>query len=474
VKIIQPFVATILFLSVVCCAGKNQQEAAKDDVAPIATPAIAAPKDTFATGKVISSVFCKNDASQSYALYIPQAASNESLPVIYFFDPHGSGTFPLSKYKSLAERYHFIFIGSNNSKNGNDLATAEKIWTILAADTKARLHIKPGRMYVCGFSGGGKVACYVAMQHAEVKAVIANGGALPEIATGNFHFTFTAIAGEGDMNMTELVAITNELNKTTTRHRIIFFNGKHEWAPETTMDIAITGLQLDAMRDRSIPADMHFIQSFIRNTEGKIDADLKSGNYLEAANECNLFASLVDADSIKEAKTIKQKAAAIQSNPAYQKQLRDKQNLVTKEQSWKDQFNEKFGVADINYWQTTISDFQQQSRKQTAEGAMYQRLLAYLSLAFYSISNQLITTNRNQDAQHFVDLYKMVDPSNSEAWYFSAILDARNNDVAAAENDLQKAVSNGFTDKDRMRQQTEFKNIHVNFPGIENKMKTNP
>ena len=70
---------------------------------------------------------------------------------------------------------------------------------------------------------------------------------------GNFNFSFTAIAGEGDMNMTDLVAITNGLDKTQTRHRIIFFDGIHEWAPENTMNIAFAGLQLDAMQQKLIP-----------------------------------------------------------------------------------------------------------------------------------------------------------------------------------------------------------------------------
>ena len=467
------FTPIILFIYTSSCAGKGRQHAEKNDDVTASPASVAQIKDTFETGKIISPVYCKNDASQSYALYVPAKGNSETLPVVYFFDPHGSGTFPLNKYKSLAERYGFIFIGSNNSKNGNDLATAEKIWNALAADTKARLNINPDRMYTCGFSGGGKVACYIAMQHPEIKAVIANGGALPEIATGNIHCSFTAIAGEGDMNMTDLVAITNELDKTPVRHRIIFFAGKHEWAPEATMDVAITGLQLDAMRDGLLPVDTHFIGNFIKSSEAKIDGDLKTGNYLAAANECNLFKSLLDADSIKEAKNIREKAAAIKSNPAYQRQFKEKQDLIAKEQNRKDEFNEKFGTADISYWQKTISDLQQQAKKQTAEGAMNQRLLAYLLLAFYSISNQLMSTNRNQDAEHFVDLYKMVDPSNTEAWYFSAILNARNNNVKAAENDLLKAVSNGFTDKDRMRQQPEFKTIQINFAGIESKMKIN-
>jgi len=471
VKTIHLFIPIILSLCTFSCAGKDHSKTEKNDVSVVSKPATISMADTLEIGKVISPVYCKEDASQSYALYIPMRGKNESLPVIYFFDPHGNGSFPLNKYKSLAERYGFIFIGSNNSKNGNDFETAEKIWSILAADTKARLKINNDRIYTCGFSGGGKVACYIAMQHPEVKGVIANGGALPELNNaGNFHFSFTAIAGEGDMNMTELVSISNELDKTQTRHRIIFFDGKHEWAPEQTMEVAITALQIDAMRDKLMIPDQHLIDNFISTSHKKIDAYLKEGNYLKAESEYKFFAGLVDTDSNPEAKSIKDEAVAIKSKPGYEKQMHSRQILLAREQSWKNEFNEKFGTADASYWQKTISDFRQQASRQTDEGAMYQRLLAYLSLAFYSISNQLISGNRNQDAQHFVDLYKMVDPTNSEAWYFSAILNARNNNTKGAEGDLLKAVSNGFTDKDRMQQQSEFMNVKVNFPAIESKM----
>ena len=134
---------------------------------------------------------------------------------------------------------------------------------------------------------------------------------------------------------------------------------------------------------------------------------------------------------------------------------------------------QQFQQGDMNYWNKTISDLQIKAKATTAEGAMYQRLLAYLSLAFYSISNRLITGNQNNDAQHFVELYKIADASNSEAWYFSAILDARNNNAKATEDDLLKAVDLGFTDENRMMQQPEFQSLatRINFSMIESKMK---
>ena len=81
------------------------------------------------------------------------------------------------------------------------------------------------------------------------------GAGLPDgTPAGNFNFTFTSIAGEGDMNMTDLVALNNELDKTQTKHRIIFFDGKHEWSPENIMNIAFEGLQFDAMQRKTFSA----------------------------------------------------------------------------------------------------------------------------------------------------------------------------------------------------------------------------
>ncbi|MGH2563344.1 MAG: hypothetical protein ACRDE5_02445, partial [Ginsengibacter sp.] len=160
-------------------------------------------------------------------------------------------------------------------------------------------------------------------------------------------------------------------------------------------------------------------------------------------------------------------------NPVYQKQLQAKQGLLTEEQNIKAMYEQQFQHGDMNYWTKTISSVKSKAKAKTPEGAMYQRLEAYLSLAFYSISNQLIKGNQNNDAGYFVSLYKMVDPTNSEAWYFSAILNARNNNAKATEDDLLKAVANGFTDKNRLMQQPEFQKIgtQINLDEIESKLK---
>jgi len=465
---------TIVFFYMVSCAGKNSRNAAEETNDVDTTLANAASvADSFKTGQVIAQVICKADPQQSYALYIPASGNNESLPVVYFFDPHGDGSLPLDKYKVLGDKYDFILIGSNNSKNGNDWSTAESIWNTLFNDSQKRLKINANRIYLCGFSGGAKVATYIGLHQNQIKGVIANGAGLPDIINaGNFNFSFTAIAGEGDLNMTDLVAIDNGLDQTQTRHRIIFFDGIHEWAPENTMDIAFTGFQFDAMQEKIIPVDNVFVSSYITDSKKRIADFVKQNNFLKAEQESKLTANMLDGIT-SDVNWFKEKDASLKNNPAYQKQWQAKQNLLTTEQNLKNEYEKQFQQGDMNYWMKTINDIDARSKAATAEGAMYKRLKAYLSLAFYSISNQLIKGSQDADAQNFVNLYKIIDPANSEAWYFSAILNARGKNAKATQDDLIKAVGDGFNDKTRLMQQPEFQQLgnQIDLAEIESKIK---
>jgi len=447
---LQKMVIFSLLLSIGARAGKAPSD-------PVNSPP-SATADSFPTGRVIASVGCQQDAGQSYALYIPVKRRKTTSPVIYFFDPHGAGALPLCKYKSLAEEFGFILIGSNNSKNGNDWSTTETMWNVLSEDTRKRLPLDPDRIYTAGFSGGAKVASYVALHHPGIKGVLAGGAGLPDgTRAGDFAFSFTALAGQGDMNRTDLIAITGELDKTRTRHRLISFEGIHEWAPDNTMRIAFAGLQLDAMRQGgTLPPDTPFIDQYVKSSQKRIAVYYQAGQLLKAEEECRLSLRLMEglpADS----DWFKKKEAALIANPLYGQQQREQQRLLVIEQNKKAEYQGHFQQEDRDYWIRTINGLQILARGKTNASAMNQRLLAYLSLAFYSFSNRLINGNENQGARYFVELYKIADPANTEAWYFSAILHVREGHAPEAEKDIDRAIEYGFRDRSRLEQQPEFK-----------------
>src|SRR5258706_4916806 len=138
----------LLFFCTIACANNSDEAVnnANEKKIEIATNLTA--KDSFEAGRIISPVFCTTDPGQSYAIYIPVKGNSEPLPVVYFFDPHGNGSLPLAKYKTLADLYNLILVGSNNSKNGNDWSMAENIWNNLFNDSQKRLKINANRIYI--------------------------------------------------------------------------------------------------------------------------------------------------------------------------------------------------------------------------------------------------------------------------------------------------------------------------------------
>ena len=454
----QFFINAIFIISIAACNTNSNSQVDNDTVQTTdVVQSTVSKQDSFVTGKIITPIICKADASQSYAAYIPSAQKN--LPVIFCFDPHADGSLPLKNYKALADKYNFILIGSNNSKNGNDVQAAQNIWNTLYNDVEKRISFDTSRIYVCGFSGGAKVASQIAIQNNFIKGVIADGAGLPDgVQPSDYGFSFTGIAGKGDMNMTDLVATNNAFDATTTMHRIILFDGKHAWAPAEIMNTAFLGFDFDAMNNNIIPENDSLINSYVEDSRGKVNLFKLNNGLIAALDECTLSINLLGGLT-KETYWFTTQANEIESSRAFKTQQDQQQSLFTTEQNMKTTYNQQFKEGDVAYWTKTINDLEEKSQPSTPEGAMYNRLLAYLSLAFYSISNQLINQNSNADAVYFDSLYKIADSTNSEAWYFSAILNARNKKIQQTKSDLLKSIDLGFNDKARIQAQPDFQPI---------------
>src|SRR5436190_11059743 len=109
-------------------------------------------------GTVVSRLVCHDDPAQSYALYLPSKYSpDRRWPILYAFDPFARGKAAVEVYKLAAEKYGYIVVASNNSKNGpvaEQLAAAQAVWL----DTHRRFAIDKDRVYTTGLSGGARVA----------------------------------------------------------------------------------------------------------------------------------------------------------------------------------------------------------------------------------------------------------------------------------------------------------------------------
>jgi len=202
-------------------------------------------------GLIIEKVICKSDATQSYALYLPSTYSpSKTWPIIYCFDPAARGAVPLTRFKDAAEKYGYILIGSNNSRNGPDVPLSN-IVNVLFEDSSSRLSIDEKRIYVAGFSGGARVACNIGYVYQKaVHGVIACGAGFPpqQSPSRSVPFVLFGTVGTEDFNYAEMKDLDEALDNFRIPHRVEVFEGGHDWAPAELCRKAIEWMEIQAMK----------------------------------------------------------------------------------------------------------------------------------------------------------------------------------------------------------------------------------
>jgi len=130
-------------------------------------------------GQVVERIDALSDSSRSYALYLPSNYTpNRKWPVLYAFDPGARGRVPVERFKEAAEKYGWIVLGSNTSRNGPwDIMV--NAWNAMLTDTHQRFAIDDERMYATGFSGGARAAVRIALGCKCLAGVMANGAGYP-------------------------------------------------------------------------------------------------------------------------------------------------------------------------------------------------------------------------------------------------------------------------------------------------------
>ena len=202
-------------------------------------------------GTVTPRVACDANPQQSYAVYLPSTYSpKKRWPIIYAFDPGARGQVAVEAIRAAAEKYGYIVVGSNNSRNGMEAASAEAAQAMWQ-DTQQKFSIDEHRRYFAGMSGGARMASALAMScNGCVAGVIANAAGFPlgRKPSSALKFVYFAAHGNADFNFLEFVDLRRELEESGMQYRMRVFEGQHGWAPAEVWLEALNWMDLQAMR----------------------------------------------------------------------------------------------------------------------------------------------------------------------------------------------------------------------------------
>ena len=264
-----------------------------------------AAEEPLAKGVVTPRVVCVDHPEQSYALYLPSNYSpDRKWPILYIFDPGARGSMPVILAKDAAEKYGFIVMGSNNSRNGPpkpELDAATAIWS----DSHFRFKIDERRVYFAGFSGGARLATALALGCRDCAAGVISSGAgfpLDKSPSAQTHFSYFATIGMSDFNYPEAVVLAQQLDQLDLPHRLRRFDGYHEWAPAEVWFEALAWMNLLAMRQDRLALNPEFVsQQFEAETRRAQELEKRGDIYAawwEYRSVASDFAGLRDVASI--------------------------------------------------------------------------------------------------------------------------------------------------------------------------------
>lgn len=416
-------------------------------------------KENFTKGQIIEKVTVLVDGSQSYALYLPSTYSTDkTYPVIYIFDAHGTGKLPISMYKNLAEKYGYILIASNNSKNGIPWDQTKVIANNLFSDSQQRLLINKTRIYVLGFSGGARVANALCITNGAIAGAICCGAAAPAANNKDprSNYTFLGICGNQDFNYIEMRKYDMiDLAGRPVKHAFIEFDGKHEWPNEDIMSEAFLWTELCAMRKEPSLKNETFLNENILHYSKLIKKAQQKNQTFEVYNlsrkTITFFDGLID---LKEYFEIYK---PLKANAVVDKKLKEEEKIWKKEEELKAFYSEGFHSKNLEWWKQEIATINKKIKSENAEEVlMYKRTLDYLSLAAYMQTTSTMKQPNIPAAKMFCQIYLIIDPKNNEAHYLNATLFAieeNNNEAIAA---LRESVKNGFRDIERINNDNTF------------------
>jgi len=425
-------------------------------------------------GKIIERVVCLKDSAQSYALYLPpNYTTDRRWPVIYAFDPAARGLRPVERFKDAAEKYGFIIVGSNNSRNVPDRPLAEII-NAMFDDTQTRFSIDQDRVYTAGMSGGARVAGMVAQSLAQslkggAAGVILCGAGFSEAKAPEkpLPFPVFGVAGVEDFNWIELRQLHKALDSIGSANRFVTFDGDHTWAPPDFCLTAVEWMEIQAMKSGRRGRDEKLIAELFDKMAGEARADESAKRVYEAflkyeaiAKDFNGLRETTEfarrADELRSSREVKDHLK--QEKMAEQAQLQRSQEFFAAREQLKTAENPAMAMMEIK---SLISDLRKKaaSRDESVDRLVARRALGSFYVSMNEEANRHRAAKKYREAAASLALAAEIRPDNPQIFFSLARACALGGDKRKALEALKKAIELGFTNADEIAGNADFASI---------------
>ena len=411
--------------------------------------------DHFEKGKVLNSVSVPNSV-ETYALYLPKTYDKTKLSaVVFVFDPSGNGMQAIQSFTAVAEKFNYIIIASNNTKNGVPYETNFEIVNRLFETVFSTFSIDEKQIYTAGFSGGSRLATAIAALTGKIQGVVACGAGLSineSFTPTTEMFSFVGLVGDEDMNYQEMFTTKNKLDKFEVSNQLFVYNDSHRWSPKEQLARAFGWLELRAYEKKIRPIDSLFVKKYYQS-EYVITDSLANHHYtfravLEYESMLKNFQAYYTLDSIET------KIKMIKSSAEYQREVTARATNIKQENDLYEKFSKVYSKdilkasSDDNFqwWRREIKllDANIANAETVSEAKMLKRLKGMLFAGTFESSMSYVNAEKFQLALYCDQLLVYLNPDQAYWYYRVAQSYARTDNFQRTIKNLKKAKELGL------------------------------
>jgi dienelactone hydrolase len=429
-------------------------------------------------GQLVEGLRCESDPTQTYTLYLPAAYTTaRAWPALLVFDPGGRSRVAAEVFREAAERYGFILLSSNDTRNGappeQNLRALQAMWP----EAHRRYATDPRRVYAAGFSAGGMLAYELGRRTPGgngLAGVIASGARWdPHHFKQPIRFPCFGAAGDTDFNYARMRDVHARLREWATHERLEIFEGAHQWMPAALAGEAVAWLELLAMKGGLRPKDQGFVEERLRAELERARALEASGAVLAAQRAFEHAAATFDG--LAPVADARREAARLGALPDLKTASRDERRWDGYEERWLRQLGGAFDqllradpppTAAAFRAAVEIDALRDHAQAKGYEGVVGRRLLETLATQTGLLARDLLAKKDHQRALATLSVAAEAAPTRPLLWYNLACAQARTGMRRQALDSLERAVREGFQDRSRMatdddlaslRQEARFK-----------------
>jgi predicted esterase len=445
----------------------------------------APPPASWPRGEIIAEVPTAADPRQSYALYLPPNYDPaRPWPLIFALDPAARGRVPVEQLRPAAEKYGYIVVGSNNSRNG-PLLPQTQAFQAMWNDVMDRFAVDEQRIYAAGFSGGARLATLMGHQCGGcIAGVLSSGGGFaPSVpVTAELPFVFFSALGQHDFLYAEVVELLEKLDAAGVPYALRSFEGGHQWAPPEVLTEGVEWLEVTAMGRGRRPPDDAFIEAQWRTRETKARALEERRSWLEAYRTYkemeSAFAGLRDVSDVtakiralRESKEFR--AALKDQGRAVEKQLLQTRPIAEHLAALREASPDRSALAAAVRSRVADLRRRRESEKDPQEVATLRRSLGYVFALYFESGEGMLRANDYATALLYFQVAAEAVPRSPGVDYNIACAYARSGRAKEALAALRRAVEKGFTDAallksdpdlDSLRELPEFQQLQGSLP----------